>query len=129
VAQPGAIEAVAIVDQAEASLLQESNKAKISTPQWPFGVIHGAVAEVAQIDAHELPLHLAAMKVLPQRITRGGEAQPLSTSYQVRIRLDQPPSALLPGATARAKIIATPQTLATRLSRWLSATFRFRNEL
>lgn len=128
VAQPGAIEGVAIVDQADAPLLREGNKAKISAPQWPFGTIRGAVAEVAQIDADAVPLHLAATKALPQRIARGGEAQPLSISYQVRIRFDQPPQAVLPGATARARIVAKPQTLAARFGRWLSTTFRFRNE-
>lgn len=127
VAKPGDLEAVAVIDQADAPLVQPGRRVNIAVSQWRNGIVAGTVEQVAQIDADELPPHLAAIGDVPQQRDVGGTNRTLRPSYQVRIRLNDPPASLLPGAVGRVLIVAPPQPLATRVMRWLSHTFRFRS--
>lgn len=125
VGEPGSIEAVAVVEQADAPLVQTGRKARVTASQWPGGAMRGVIEDVARVDAEELPLHLVATGAIAQRTDMAGARRPLDTAYQVRIRLEEPPRALLPGATGRALIVAPPEPLAARVMRWLGRTFRF----
>lgn len=127
VGQPGDVEAVAIVDQADAPLAQVGRAARLAFPQWPHGSILGTIEQVARIDTDQLPLNLAATGAIAQRLDAGGKPQSLVTTFQVRIKLPHPPEQLLPGAAGRVQIDALPETLAARMARWLSRTFRFRH--
>jgi hypothetical protein len=125
VGAPGDIEAVAVVEQSDVSLVQSGRAAHVAIAQWPHGAIAGSVEQIARIDADDLPLHLAATGAIPRRTDTHGSARALQTTYQVRIRLTDPPPTLLPGSVGRVQIVAPPHTLAARLTRWLSRTFRF----
>jgi preprotein translocase subunit SecA len=54
-----------------------------------------------------------------------GRRQLLSTSYQARVQLDAFDDPMFVGAQGQAKIAAAPQSLASRLYRYLSRTFHF----
>jgi putative peptide zinc metalloprotease protein len=125
VGKPGEIEAVAVVDQADVPLMQPGREAWLAFPQWPQGVLRGKVEQVARIDADKLPINLAAAGALPQRKDASGQSRSLQTTFQVRVRIESPPEQLLPGATGRVQVSATPQTIAARVLRWLGRTFRF----
>ncbi len=127
VGRPGQIEALAIVGQSDVPLVRAGTTAKVAIGQSPHGPLPGSVESVSQVDADDLPAHLAALGAIPQKLDARGRPQALDTVYQVRIALDDPPP-LLPGATGRALVTAPPQSLATRLKRWLGKTFRFRTE-
>jgi putative peptide zinc metalloprotease protein len=126
IGRPGEIEALAIVEQSSAPLVQPGRAAWIAVAQSPHGALSGVIDQVARLDAGDLPLHLAATGALPQRTTSSGQAAPLATAYHVRIKLHDPPKALLPGATGSALIAAPPETTAARLLRWFGRTFRLR---
>ena len=124
ICRPGEIEAVAVVDQADAPLVQPGKKASVALPQHPGGIIDGTVKELARIESDELPLHLTATGAIRSQSDESGVSRPLQTTYQVRIRLQEPLEEVLPGTTGRVLIVAPPQTLAARVARWLSRTFR-----
>jgi putative peptide zinc metalloprotease protein len=126
IGHPGQVEALAIVEQSNAPLVQPGSAAWIAVAQSSEGALAGVVEQVARVEAGELPLHLAATGALPQAPADGGQARPLATAYHVRIKLGQPPATLLPGATGSALIAAPPQTIAARLVRWIGRTFRLR---
>ena len=126
VAQPGQVEALAVVQQGDVPLVQSGSSVSIAIPQHPQGALRGVIESVSQIDAAELPIHLTAAGLVPQKLDAQGRPQALDTVYQVRIALDRPPPELRPGATCQVLLTAAPQTLAARLSRWLGQTFRFR---
>ena len=126
VAQPGEVEALAIVEQGDVPLVQTGSSVSVAIGQSPQGAIRGVVESVSQIDAGELPLNLTAAGLIPQKLDAQGRPQALDTVYQVRITLDDPPPGLRPGATGQVLLTAAPQTLAARISRWLGQTFRFR---
>jgi putative peptide zinc metalloprotease protein len=123
IGRPGDIEAVAIVDQADAALIPLGNAASVAMPQKVGGPIAGTVVELGRTDADELPLHLTATGAVLQQTDETGGMHALQTTYQIRIRLDNAQD-VLPGATGRALIVGTPETLATRVKRWFGQTFR-----
>jgi len=127
VARSGDVEAIAVVDQADAPLLQPGGKVYVKLDQLAGSTIRGEVEQVARAESEELPLHLAAIGTIPQRRDEKQNLRPLTTVYQVRIKLDEAPTGLLPGAIGRARIVGVPEPVATRVSRWLAKTFRFRS--
>ncbi len=126
VARPGELEAIAVVEQADAALIRAGSRVALAIAQVGGGILSGTVEEVARAESDELPLHLEATRAIPQRQSAGQSARNLTTFYQVRIKLDTPPTDVLPGALGRARIVAASEPLATRLSRWIAKTVRFR---
>jgi putative peptide zinc metalloprotease protein len=125
VGRPGAVQALAIVEQGDVPLVQLGGQARLAVGQAPRGILRGVVQEVGQQGARDLPIHLTAAGMLPQKRDASGRPLPLQTAYQVRIALVDPP-AILPGATGRVRLPVTRQTLAEQALRWLGQTFRFR---
>jgi len=123
VGSPGEIEALAIVEQSDASLVQPGRTAYVAVAQAPHGAIAGEVEQVARLDVGEPPAHLVAIGAIPQQTAAAGQARQLVTTYQMRIRLANPPATLLPGATGRVLIVAPPQTIAAWIARWFGRTF------
>jgi putative peptide zinc metalloprotease protein len=125
IGRPGAVQALAIVEQGDVPLVQLGGTARLAVGQSPRGVLHGVVESVAQAGVNDLPLHLTATGALPQKLDAAGKPLPLQIAYQVRISLVDPPPVLLPGATGRVQLPAARETLAARMARWLGRTFRF----
>jgi putative peptide zinc metalloprotease protein len=125
VGKPGEIEAVAVVEQGDVTFVQSNCPARVALAQWPHGTIAGTTEQLARIETEDLPINLAATGAIPQKRDIRGAPRPLATTYQVRIRLTNPPADVLPGSVGRVQIVAPPLTIAARLTRWLSKTFRF----
>jgi putative peptide zinc metalloprotease protein len=128
VGNPGEIDAVAIVEQSDVPLVQQGAMARVAIAQWPKGSLRGTVEEIAAVKTEQAPLHLAATRAVAQRSGQSG-VNSLQTTYEVRVRLENPPADLLPGATGRVKIAGRPETIASRAMRCLGQTFRFRSSL
>lgn len=126
VARPRELEAIAVVHQADAPLIQPGSRVYLKIDQTAGGTILGKVEQVARADTDELPLHLAATGAIPGRREEGKGLRPLATVYQVRIAVDDAPAELLPGAMGRVRIVGVAEPIAARVRRWLAKTFRFR---
>jgi len=122
---PGRFEAVLAVDQSDVTFVRKGQRVRIQLDELPGKILRGTVKEIARIDLEVVPRELAAGNALAAQIDEQGVARPLETSYHARVSLDGPPPHLLTGSLGRAKILADPQPLLRRFSRYLKRTFRF----
>jgi hypothetical protein len=88
-------------------------------------VLSGTIREIAEIDLKITPVELLPAGMLPTRQDEAGVLRPAGTVYQGRIALAPADSPLLIGQAGQAKVFAGSLSLARRLSRYLSRTFRF----
>ena len=115
------VEALALVDQDSIALVQLGQLVHLRIDSLPGEVYEGRVVEIASRDLKVAPRKLAAGAELPMRVDRQGIARPASITYQVRVRLDQQPAAIVPGGRGDVKIFVEPQSLAARWCRAASA--------
>jgi len=127
VARRGDLEAIAVVDQADAPLIQPGHTVYLKIDQQASRTLRGKIEHVARADSEELPLHLAATGSVPQGRDAAQNLRPLATVYRVRVTFDETPDGLLPGAMGHARIVGVAEPLAKRMGRWLARTFRFRS--
>jgi putative peptide zinc metalloprotease protein len=118
------LEAVLIIDQGDVQFVREGQQVRLKLDERPGEVLTGIVREVAAIDLKVTPRELVQHEDLPTRMDEEGRPELVSTSYQARVELDPHDATLLNGTTGTAKIESIPQSLASRLSRYLSRTFR-----
>lgn len=122
VVDPARMEVVAIVDQVDIGLVAPGQTARVFVRSLPGKVYTGVVREVAPSPLTAVPEQLAAAgDVLIERT--GSEARPLTPQYQVRIALTEAPAATLVGGRASVRIAVAPQSLASRLYRYLRQNF------
>ena len=125
VGDPAALEAVALVDQADVELVHEGQRVHVRLNQFPGRRLRGIVREIAKIELDQQPRALLASGQLPSGKDAEGAAVPVTTSYQARIALQDDGRPLLGGAPGTCRIAVQPQSLASRLSRFVNRTFRF----
>jgi putative peptide zinc metalloprotease protein len=118
------LEAVLIIDQGDVQFVRQGQKVRLKLDERPGEILTGIVREVAEIDLKVTPRELLQHEDVPTRMNEQGRPELISTSYQARVELDGHDYSLLNGTTGTAKIEAAPQSLAARLSRYLSRTFR-----
>ena len=94
----------------------------------PLRNLHGRVTEVANEELRVSPRHLSNKNggELATKTDETGVERPQTTSYQVRVPLDDPDGLLRIGYKGRARIHTRPQTLGHRLLRVIAQTFNFR---
>lgn len=125
VGDPGKLESVLVIDQTDIKFVQTGQRVRIQFNHLPGTVLQGKILEIAEIDLKVAPRDLIDHEDLPTRVDETGRRQLLSTSYQARVQLDAFDDAMFVGAQGQAKIDAAPQSLASRLYRYLSRTFHF----
>jgi putative peptide zinc metalloprotease protein len=118
------LEAVLIIDQGDVQFVRAGQAVRLKLDERPGEILTGIVREVAQIDLKVTPRELLQHEDLPTRMNQQGRPELVSTSYQARVELDPHGYSLLNGTTGAAKIETAPQSLAARLARYLSRTFR-----
>jgi putative peptide zinc metalloprotease protein len=123
------LEAVLIIDQGDVQFVRGGQTVRLKLDERPGEVLTGTVREVAAIDLKVTPRELLQHEDLPTRMDEEGRPELVSTSYQARVELDPHDAMLLNGTTGTAKIETVPQSLAARLSRYLSRTFRLEASL
>jgi putative peptide zinc metalloprotease protein len=125
VGDPGQLEAVAVVDQADIDFVHVGQRARIELDELPGQSLEGRVTDVAALDLQIVPRELVAPGGVASHVDPSGAARPLEASYQARVTLDSRPFALRSGGSGRVKIVADSQSLGRRLARYLDRTFRF----
>lgn len=124
VGDPQRLDALIVVDQVNVQRLAVGQAVTMRFASSGRQTLQGTIGEIAQRDLQVAPANLAAAGRLAVRPDVSGRTRPATTSYQVRVALDRTPPDLLPGATGLARIELPPQSLARRLLRYASHTFR-----
>ena len=115
--------AMLLVNQDDINVVRVGQPARIVWHEPSGEVLTGRITEIAALDLDLLPRDAVQRLNLPARPTAEGTLVPVGTWYQARVHLD-PTEAPLPRAAAGdAKILIAPQSLGTRIIRWLTRTF------
>jgi putative peptide zinc metalloprotease protein len=123
VGDPKRHDAVAYIDQSQMEFVRPGQRVRMRLDAVPGRILTGTVRDLAAADTDRVPRVLAESGQLPTRTDFQGRLQPVDTLFQARIALDQPDEPLVVEACGRARIVATPQSLARRLVRYLAQTF------
>ncbi|NUQ60839.1 MAG: hemolysin D [Pirellulales bacterium] len=131
VGDPEQMEAILVVDQSDIDFVRKGQDVDIKLDELPHDLFLGSVAEIAKIDLEVASRRMTtkAGGELATRTDESGVERPMSTSYQVRVPLNDPDHLLRLGLRGRAKIHMGRgdwQTLGQRFWRFLSQTFNFR---
>lgn len=125
VGDPVKLDVLVACDEADVALLEVGQTATVVSDQARGEAVSARVAEITPLDMETTPPELSARGLLPTR--RQGpltKAEPLETLYQVRLELEHSPHCTLTGGTAQAAIQVAPQSLWSRLRRFLARTFQ-----
>jgi putative peptide zinc metalloprotease protein len=128
IGDPTQMEAQVIVDQGDIEFVREGQEIEIKLDELPGHTLCGVIEEVSRSDLKASPRNLSnkAGGELATTTDVAGVERPLSTSFQARVRLENPDGLLRLGLRGTAKIHAGRQTLAARFYRYLSQTFRIK---
>lgn len=124
IGDPQLLEAVVLVDDAEAPRLAPGQRVRLELDALPAEVVRGEVTEIARRDSLAAQLEGTAdapLERLTQNLFPAGRD---ATRYQVRVAFDAPSTPLIPGSRGTAKISTEPMTLGRRAVRCLAQTFR-----
>lgn len=124
VGDPTRLSAVLLVDDSEAQRVEPGQTVRMQLDQLPGQVVEGTVVEVARRDAEATAATSSERADLTPLLAGVVPAGPATTHYEVRVDFELPNQALVIGGRGEAKIAAERVTLARRMLRWLSRTFR-----
>jgi putative peptide zinc metalloprotease protein len=127
IAQPGELEAILAIDQAELDFVAAGQRVDLLLYQLPGERLAGRIDRIAEENLQSIPVRLTARaggRIVTQTDSTGLE-RPLSVIYQANVPLDDPDCRIAIGATGLAKIHAGYQPLYQRLWRAACRTFRF----
>jgi putative peptide zinc metalloprotease protein len=127
IAQPGELEAILAIDQAELDFIHAAQKVELFLAQLPGERITGQIDRIAEENMQAAPARLATRGggQLATRSEAGGIERPLSVVYQASVPVDDASGHIVVGATGMAKVHAGYQPLGQRLWRSLCRTFHF----
>jgi putative peptide zinc metalloprotease protein len=125
IGDPQRFEAWLVLDQRDMEFVRVGQPVRVQLEQSPGRTLTGTIREVAEVDLQVAPAELLPAGSISTRADESGVQRPVSTAYQARVALDKTDAALLIGEAGQAKIDAAPLSLARRMARYLSHTFRF----
>jgi putative peptide zinc metalloprotease protein len=136
IGDPGELEALLIVDQADIDLVDAAMAknakppVKLEADAYPGRYLKSRVEQVARVELKDVPDSLASQAGgrLETKMERSGAVRPLSTSYHARVPLDEQgelQGLLCNGMKGHAQIYTQWQSLGQRLYRFLARTFHF----
>lgn len=120
-----AFDAVAVIPEGQIERLAVGQRARVHLESWPGARLEAEVVEIARRDSQAAPRELVEGGQLAVRRDGSGNARPLETVYQARLRIDDRSLTLVNRARGEARISAAPRSLALRISEWLGRTFRW----
>jgi putative peptide zinc metalloprotease protein len=127
VGEPGAMDALLIIDQSDIEFVRPGQSAAVKLNEYRSRTLAGTIAQVAQIDLDKVPLVLSHKLggELSTVTDKSGRERPLRVAYQARVPLPAAEFPLLPGFHGRAKIDVGSEPLGRRLMRLVRQTFLF----
>lgn len=128
IGDPQKMEALLVVDQEDIEYLQLGQTVDIKLDEAPGETLHGEISEIAHEPLTVSPRSLSNKSggELATKTDEGGVERPLSTSYQVRVPVEDPEGLLRIGLRGRGRVHSAPQTLGHRVWRYIAQTFNFR---
>ncbi len=128
IGEPKALEAVMLVDQSEMEFIAKGEKVELKLDAFPWRTIEGEVEEIAEteMEASSERLSVKAGGQLPTETDPSGREAPISTTYEVSMRVDDPDGLLTGGMRGTAKVKVGQRTVGGWLLRLLWQTFNFR---
>ena len=128
VGEAGILEAALVVDQSEIEFIARGQPVEMKLDAFPWRTLGGTVEEVAvmQLSAGAERLSVKAGGQVPTQTDAAGREQPISTSYEAMVHLDDGDGLLTPGMRGTARIRVGGRTVAQWLLRLLWQTFNFR---
>jgi putative peptide zinc metalloprotease protein len=128
VGEPEKFEAVMVVDQSEVEFIAKGQQVDLKLDSFPWQTFTGTVAEIAEthIETSSERLSVKAGGQVPTETTEEGREQPISTSYEAMMSLDDTEAVLTPGMRGTARIKVGSRTVGQWLLRLIWQTFNFR---
>jgi putative peptide zinc metalloprotease protein len=125
IGDPQKFEASLMLDQSDIEFVHPGQEVRVQLDQRPGQLFSGTIREIAEIDLKITPAELLPAGMLPTRPDESGIYRPVGTTYQARVALQTADAPLLIGEAGSAKVYAAPLSLARRIARYFSRTFRF----
>jgi len=125
IGDPEKFEASLMLDQGDMEFVRPGQQVRIQLDQRTGQPLSGTIREIAEIDLKITPAELLPAGTLPTRPDESGLYRPVGTVYQARVELEQADTPLVIGEAGSAKVYTAPLSLARRISRYFSRTFRF----
>lgn len=127
IGDPTKMQAILVVEQNDIDLIKKGQEVALKLDSRPGETLPGVIDEIANVDLKVSPRSLSNKYKgeLATKTDDSGQERPLTTSYQVRVPLEDPEQLLVMGLKGRAKIYAGKQTLAQQLWRYVARTFNF----
>lgn len=129
IGDPRKWQAMVVVDQQDIDFIHPGDSVDLLLEAEPNVVWHSTVAEIALGQLQETPRRLSnkAGGDLATAPVRGGaqSEKPASTSYMVRVIINDPDGTLRTGWRGTARIRVASKPLSLRIVRWASRTFHF----
>ncbi|MEX2142799.1 MAG: hypothetical protein WD894_26320 [Pirellulales bacterium] len=122
--EPRAMDALAFVAQGQEDLVHSGQEVRLLIDSFPNQRVFGTVEVPPTTRAHEAPEELIARGELPVQRDQYDKPRPRQPIFAARIELTALELPLLIAGTGRAKIAVAPKSIAGRLWRSLSQTFR-----
>jgi putative peptide zinc metalloprotease protein len=123
VGQPECQTAVVMVSQDDVNLVRVGQRVRFAWNELKEEIPQGEIVELSGLDLDKLPRWASSRLNLPVRYTANRGLRPIGTWYQARVRLTEGNSSLLRNSTGQARILVEPQSLFSRMARWIKQTF------
>ncbi|MBS0262103.1 MAG: HlyD family efflux transporter periplasmic adaptor subunit [Planctomycetes bacterium] len=125
IGDPKKCEGWLVLDQRDIDFVQAGQRVEVQLEQSPGRILTGTVREIAELDLQVIPVELLPAGTVPTRVDESGRHRPVHTAYQVRVDFERTDITVLVGEAGQARIVTAPRSLARRIGRFLSHTFRF----
>ncbi len=125
IGDPEKLEALLVVDQSKIDNVQIGQTVRMRFAQMPGKTLSGVITEIAENELESAPQELAKAGNLAVVTDESGITRPVDTSFHVRVEIDSVHAGMLLRTTGQARVSVQPQSLATRIYRFLVTTFRF----
>lgn len=123
VGNPQSQTAMVLINQSDINLVRVGQRVRLLWTELSGDIQSGEIMELAALELDSLSQAAIVRLKLPARSLPGGGVRPVGTWYQARVKLDETQAPLLRNSTGQAKILVDPQSLGSRLVRWIKQTF------
>lgn len=123
VGEPAKLAAELLIDQHDVEFVRPGQTVRLRIDAAPDQIFTGRIVEIAEVTVSDVPDELSTARDLGSKDIRRSQAS--QTQYMARVEFTSDHAALPTGSVGRAKIEATPQSIARRFRRWWNATIRF----
>jgi len=128
VGEPGKLEGVLMVDQADIPWLRVGQAVQLALEESAGQTVTGQIVEIAETDTPTVSPRLSnkhggGLDTRSQPVS--GEQRPCSPTFQAKVLIENPHGILRPGLCGEARVSVKPSTLAERLRLMLAQLFHF----